>query len=111
MIRRPPRSTLFPYTTLFRSTVAFAEIDDQCGRIRGDFDDDLDVWHLALCLEGGVSVTELKPARRLVTEENPRFRRLRVDGRGCVDAKAQGRLDEDTHPRRSDLGPDARLVD
>src|SRR3712207_7966886 len=33
MIRRPPRSTLFPYTTLFRSTaqVAAAEIsrDDQ----------------------------------------------------------------------------------
>src|SRR5690242_20826938 len=24
MIRRPPRSTLFPYTTLFRSGVAFA---------------------------------------------------------------------------------------
>src|SRR5260370_32067215 len=24
MIRRPPRSTLFPYTTLFRSSVAFA---------------------------------------------------------------------------------------
>src|SRR5439155_25533193 len=28
MIRRPPRSTLFPYTTLFRSTVAVA------GRVR-----------------------------------------------------------------------------
>src|SRR3712207_8134207 len=27
MIRRPPRSTLFPYTTLFRSRVAH-EIDD-----------------------------------------------------------------------------------
>src|SRR2546427_13039230 len=26
MIRRPPRSTLFPYTTLFRSTDAFREI-------------------------------------------------------------------------------------
>src|SRR2546425_7412255 len=26
MIRRPPRSTLFPYTTLFRSRAAFAEI-------------------------------------------------------------------------------------
>src|SRR3712207_8668615 len=26
MIRRPPRSTLFPYTTLFRSTVAGASI-------------------------------------------------------------------------------------
>src|SRR5256885_8248839 len=25
MIRRPPRSTLFPYTTLFRSTVAGGE--------------------------------------------------------------------------------------
>src|SRR2546430_7166911 len=25
MIRRPPRSTLFPYTTLFRSTLALVE--------------------------------------------------------------------------------------
>src|SRR3712207_7646452 len=25
MIRRPPRSTLFPYTTLFRSLIAFEE--------------------------------------------------------------------------------------
>src|SRR2546430_9918142 len=28
MIRRPPRSTLFPYTTLFRSRVAGNEMDD-----------------------------------------------------------------------------------
>src|SRR3989449_8537854 len=28
MIRRPPRSTLFPYTTLFRSTGNAAEADD-----------------------------------------------------------------------------------
>src|SRR2546421_7419749 len=27
MIRRPPRSTLFPYTTLFRSLIAWAERD------------------------------------------------------------------------------------
>src|SRR2546425_8864580 len=26
MIRRPPRSTLFPYTTLFRSRVLFEEV-------------------------------------------------------------------------------------
>src|SRR5688572_32469311 len=26
MIRRPPRSTLFPYTTLFRSDVTFADL-------------------------------------------------------------------------------------
>src|SRR5689334_23952231 len=28
MIRRPPRSTLFPYTTLFRSQLAAALLDD-----------------------------------------------------------------------------------
>src|SRR5258708_10025977 len=28
MIRRPPRSTLFPYTTLFRSKLAQAELAD-----------------------------------------------------------------------------------
>src|SRR3712207_7624102 len=27
MIRRPPRSTLFPYTTLFRSVEALARVD------------------------------------------------------------------------------------
>src|SRR3712207_8784080 len=32
MIRRPPRSTLFPYTTLFRSLVADAdEVDTSAG--------------------------------------------------------------------------------
>src|SRR5690349_22551122 len=38
MIRRPPRSTLFPYTTLFRSDLGagraqdpFAHLDDQAG--------------------------------------------------------------------------------
>src|SRR3712207_7410789 len=29
MIRRPPRSTLFPYTTLFRSKVAVGQATDQ----------------------------------------------------------------------------------
>jgi len=29
MIRRPPRSTLFPYTTLFRSVEAQASISSQ----------------------------------------------------------------------------------
>src|SRR3712207_7785295 len=37
MIRRPPRSTLFPYTTLFRSEVAVGERDravlDEVGRV------------------------------------------------------------------------------
>src|SRR5258707_11982931 len=29
MIRRPPRSTLFPYTTLFRSTSRILVVDDR----------------------------------------------------------------------------------
>src|SRR2546430_5223958 len=32
MIRRPPRSTLFPYTTLFRSAVPGFTFTDQAGR-------------------------------------------------------------------------------
>src|SRR5256885_9810642 len=35
MIRRPPRSTLFPYTTLFRSVNASAQRLDRVG---GDFE-------------------------------------------------------------------------
>src|SRR3712207_4178756 len=31
MIRRPPRSTLFPYTTLFRSTVTLAQVISEAG--------------------------------------------------------------------------------
>src|SRR3712207_7079700 len=30
MIRRPPRSTLFPYTTLFRSHIELNEVMDKC---------------------------------------------------------------------------------
>src|SRR2546430_11290029 len=30
MIRRPPRSTLFPYTTLFRSNFLYENIEDIC---------------------------------------------------------------------------------
>src|SRR3712207_7957696 len=32
MIRRPPRSTLFPYTTLFRSLVVSSHVMDEAGR-------------------------------------------------------------------------------
>src|SRR3712207_8018204 len=34
MIRRPPRSTLFPYTTLFRSTIARTCLSPSKGRRR-----------------------------------------------------------------------------
>src|SRR3712207_6871179 len=35
MIRRPPRSTLFPYTTLFRSETSCQEIREQLATLRG----------------------------------------------------------------------------
>src|SRR5258708_23416061 len=35
MIRRPPRSTLFPYTTLFRSIMASGHVDVDALRRRG----------------------------------------------------------------------------
>src|SRR3989442_9717728 len=34
MIRRPPRSTLFPYTTLFRSHVTFLDNKELCRAIK-----------------------------------------------------------------------------
>src|SRR3712207_7003388 len=46
MIRRPPRSTLFPYTTLFRS--ALGHLDDS-GAYRGD---------RVLAVEDGVAVVD-----------------------------------------------------
>src|SRR5258706_14570680 len=49
MIRRPPRSTLFPYTTLFRSLVrAVARLGLACARLRGVLEHRLD--HAAMSL-------------------------------------------------------------
>src|SRR3712207_7650478 len=42
MIRRPPRSTLFPYTTLFRSHVVPGDLQDRA--VRDALDDDLFTW-------------------------------------------------------------------
>src|SRR2546430_4394572 len=35
MIRRPPRSTLFPYTTLFRSDTAYTDLTSRMHIVRG----------------------------------------------------------------------------
>src|SRR2546428_13111156 len=52
MIRRPPRSTLFPYTTLFRSVVALEQVPAH-----------LQVEHLRLAWAGLEDDVALKPAR------------------------------------------------
>src|SRR6267143_4535395 len=46
MIRRPPRSTLFPYTTLFRSNLPQAAW--QCRKQRNDFHDHSERPHARL---------------------------------------------------------------
>src|SRR5687767_15625140 len=50
MIRRPPRSTLFPYTTLFRSPEARAVGDDRGAGEHGDPEDERAPEHA----DGGV---------------------------------------------------------
>src|SRR2546422_11170180 len=49
MIRRPPRSTLFPYTTLFRSHSEWRHIADRERALRWHHHDDLhrDLLHAA----------------------------------------------------------------
>src|SRR3712207_8411709 len=63
MIRRPPRSTLFPYTTLFRSaglvrggvhSVVVPALHRHEGEVRPVPDDDLDV----LCEPAGAAVAQ-----------------------------------------------------
>src|SRR5256885_5973266 len=45
MIRRPPRSTLFPYTTLFRSPLAHPVADRVAGEEPQEARDDADRTH------------------------------------------------------------------
>src|SRR3712207_8279241 len=58
MIRRPPRSTLFPYTTLFRSEV---DLDARLGTDRARDDG-------ALRVLGGFLLGQLALAQQLVDE-------------------------------------------
>src|SRR2546422_3470880 len=39
MIRRPPRSTLFPYTTLFRSRCSFASLGREIAATEAEIDE------------------------------------------------------------------------
>src|SRR3989440_4698885 len=48
MIRRPPRSTLFPYTTLFRSNETAYEIDRKSTRLNSSHDQ---ISYAVFCLD------------------------------------------------------------
>src|SRR2546422_7313590 len=66
MIRRPPRSTLFPYTTLFRSRVDLvrAERDEQAHAQRGLDPRAQAGAVLADAADGGVRVEEVRQDRK-----------------------------------------------
>src|SRR2546430_9519136 len=64
MIRRPPRSTLFPYTTLFRSQrqhrrLAAAGRADQCGDLAGLGDKAHPLQHRLVRSVGKADIAEL----------------------------------------------------
>src|SRR3712207_5193054 len=65
MIRRPPRSTLFPYTTLFRSLAALGTLVFLCLRL-GEFDPPL--------YRGGLAAVSLATAALIVALTHPRTR-------------------------------------
>src|SRR3712207_7634780 len=65
MIRRPPRSTLFPYTTLFRSDqeveaepAQIGVVDEQDDRYR------LDAWNLGAHFRGARTADRGRPDQR-----------------------------------------------
>src|SRR5256885_9728350 len=64
MIRRPPRSTLFPYTTLFRSEWFVG-------------DKEVEGWHFGLTTEDRAP----RPSLRVATEWNRKT--VRSEGRGA----------------------------
>src|SRR3712207_7070386 len=75
MIRRPPRSTLFPYTTLFRS-------DEGLGR-------QVRVWLLARLAVSQAELTEVQPRALIVLlQEIPSGAGLREPAASVLDRKS-----------------------
>src|SRR3712207_4203415 len=78
MIRRPPRSTLFPYTTLFRSDPPGSGREDELARLQEEVGEEgRTVWasfdwvmqvDLETALEQQKRLTELVDARQLVVK-------------------------------------------
>src|SRR5207244_11751726 len=68
LIRRLPRSTLFPYTTLFRSVQSFLEGVDVVGRPEGPLTLDEVLWRRATGLP--------EPARRVLEAVDRKSTRL-----------------------------------
>src|SRR2546430_3543873 len=90
MIRRPPRSTLFPYTTLFRSRREAAQARDHGGQ----------------CLDRNVDLARGRPAAE--REAEGAFERLAV---AADRAEHVGGLARERVARRAGRGGDASEIE
>src|SRR5689334_24317643 len=59
MIRRPPRSTLFPYTTLFRSRLRWLMVELAWGWLHWQPESDLSRWYQARFGHGSARLRKL----------------------------------------------------
>src|SRR3989442_9890587 len=94
MIRRPPRSTLFPYTTLFRSAVVAQVhaadgpvVESPGGRVAGD------------CFEGDVLVLLERSSRRSEEHTSELQSRPHLVCRLLLEKKKRGASDEGARGR------------
>src|SRR3989442_7736602 len=67
MIRRPPRSTLFPYTTLFRSLTQQLTLFANIGQSRADVDR---IYDSAPRLTSAAGATSITPTYAVRSEEH-----------------------------------------
>src|SRR5256885_12891343 len=71
MIRRPPRSTLFPYTTLFRSTICFSMLAAAfVSAVRYALSGSLRAWHDGLAASRRVPL-ELRSEEHTSEPQSP----------------------------------------
>src|SRR2546425_6732346 len=100
MIRRPPRSTLFPYTTLFRSSstpdsvVRHGAVCVERSLVRVDLEEIIDVLVLLVLKHVEAQAARLVPLR---TE------RVRLDR--FEKTLSESRLDPHLHPHREHGAP------
>src|SRR3712207_8475487 len=74
MIRRPPRSTLFPYTTLFRSALAFAARGNEVLELIQRLEAVDPAWRVGL--DGSVGEHHVRVPARAVRAEDRKSTRL-----------------------------------
>src|SRR5258708_19846187 len=73
MIRRPPRSTLFPYTTLFRSGLEKLKLEMDAARRKGD-------WQKVSELQyGKIPQLESHLKKPEISADKPQFKFIRTE--------------------------------